>query len=248
MLLSKKDIGDLKESKFESGSDQPQLKSRRLNAAFQVFRQTGSLTPAIEGLSFRTRAQTRLRQLTRRTNLYLILIVVTALAGLSFFWFELRPELEMIRADITTTSNVELSEPYYGLMTLVCVVILLLVLLALVKQLFGKTNWFTRFSGAEAYLELGQQASESTKMAGELLGVDSQQQTLPGGSACQSIEQISSARALMETLADQKMESVSNAFPTTALVVVGGGCAMICILTTFYPVVRLLGDLSSVGI
>ena len=154
MLLSKKDIGDLKESKFESGADQPQLKSRRLNAAFQVFRQTGSLTPAIEGLSFRTRAQTRLRQLTRRTNLYLILIVVTALAGLSFFWFELRPELEMIRADITTTSNVELSEPYYGLMTLVCVVILLLVLLALVKQLFGKTNWFTRFSGAEAYLEL----------------------------------------------------------------------------------------------
>ena len=149
-------------------------------------------------------------------------------------------------------------------MVLVCLVPLLLVLIALLWQLFGKSNWFTRFSGGEAYLDLGQQAlfwsttqrlvqagqpiSESTATAGRLLGIESQQQTLPGGAACKSLQQISSARTLMEMLAGQKIESVSTAFPTTAVVTVGGGCALICALATFYPVVRLLDELSTVGV
>ena len=262
--LTKTDIQNLKSTELASGSDQPQFESQRLDAAFQVFRQTGSLTAAIEGLSFRTRAQARLRRLTRRTNLYLILIVVTAIASLAFFWFQLRPGLELVHEDIIATSQVELPQHYDGLMVLVCLVPLLLVLIALLWQLFGKSNWFTRFSGGEAYLDLGQQAlfwsttqrlvqagqpiSESTATAGRLLGIESQQQTLPGGAACKSLQQISSARTLMEMLAGQKIESVSTAFPTTAVVTVGGGCALICALATFYPVVRLLDELSTVGV
>ena len=262
--LTKTDIQNLKSTELASGSDQPQFESQRLDAAFQVFRQTGSLTAAIEGLSFRTRAQARLRRLTRRTNLYLILIVVTAIASLAFFWFQLRPGLELVHEDIIATSQVELPQHYDGLMVLVCLVPLLLVLIALLWQLFGKSNWFTRFSGGEAYLDLGQQAlfwsttqrlvqagqpiSESIATAGRLLGIESQQQTLPGGAACKSLQQISSARTLMEMLAGQKIESVSTAFPTTAVVTVGGGCALICALATFYPVVRLLDELSTVGV
>ena len=262
--LTKTDIQNLKSTELASGSDQPQFESQRLDAAFQVFRQTGSLTAAIEGLSFRTRAQARLRRLTRRTNLYLILIVVTAIASLAFFWFQLRPGLDLVHEDIIATSQVELPQHYDGLMVLVCLVPLLLVLIALLWQLFGKSNWFTRFSGGEAYLDLGQQAlfwsttqrlvqagqpiSESTATAGRLLGIESQQQTLPGGAACKSLQQISSARTLMEMLAGQKIESVSTAFPTTAVVTVGGGCALICALATFYPVVRLLDELSTVGV
>ena len=262
--LTKTDIQNLKSTELASGSDQPQFESQRLDAAFQVFRQTGSLTAAIEGLSFRTRAQARLRRLTRRTNLYLILIVVTAIASLAFFWFQLRPGLELVHEDIIATSQVELPQHYDGLMVLVCLVPLLLVLITLLWQLFGKSNWFTRFSGGEAYLDLGQQAlfwsttqrlvqagqpiSESTATAGRLLGIESQQQTLPGGAACKSLQQISSARTLMEMLAGQKIESVSTAFPTTAVVTVGGGCALICALATFYPVVRLLDELSTVGV
>ena len=262
--LTKTDIQNLKSTELASGSDQPQFESQRLDAAFQVFRQTGSLTAAIEGLSFRTRAQARLRRLTRRTNLYLILIVVTAIASLAFFWFQLRPGLELVHEDIIATSQVELPQHYDGLMVLVCLVPLLLVLITLLWQLFGKSNWFTRFSGGEAYLDLGQQAlfwsttqrlvqagqpiSESIATAGRLLGIESQQQTLPGGAACKSLQQISSARTLMEMLAGQKIESVSTAFPTTAVVTVGGGCALICALATFYPVVRLLDELSTVGV
>ena len=99
-LLTKTDILDLKNKELSADSDQPHFESQRLDAAFQVFRQTGSLTAAIEGLSFRTRAQARLRQLTRRTTLYLILIVVMAIGSLAFFWFQLRPGLELVHADI----------------------------------------------------------------------------------------------------------------------------------------------------
>jgi len=263
-LLTKTDILDLKNKELSADSDQPHFESQRLDAAFQVFRQTGSLTAAIEGLSFRTRAQARLRQLTRRTTLYLILIVVMAIGSLAFFWFQLRPGLELVHADIVATSNVELEEHYDGLVVLVCLVPLLLVLIALLWQLIGKTNWFARFSGGKAYLDLGQQAlfwstaerlveagqpiSESKTTAGRLLALDSERHVLPGGAACESLKQISSARTLMEMLAGQKIESVSSAFPTAAVVVVGGGCALICALATFYPIVRLLDELSTAGV
>ena len=263
-LMTQKDIRDLGNTEGASANDQPLFDSPRLDAAFQVFRQTGSLTAAIEGLSFRTRAQARLRQLTRRTTLYLILIVVMAIASLAFFWFQLRPGLELVHADIVATSNVELEEHYDGLIVLICLVPLLLVLIALLWQLVGKANWFARFSGGNAYLDLGHQAlfwstterlveagqpiSESKTIAGRLLALDSERQMLPGGSACESLKQISSARTLMEMLAGQKIESVSNVFPTTAVVTVGGGCALICALATFYPVVRLLDELSTAGV
>ena len=263
-LMTQKDIRDLGNTKGASANDQPLFDSPRLDAAFQVFRQTGSLTAAIEGLSFRTRAQARLRQLTRRTTLYLILIVGMAIASLAFFWFQLRPGLELVHADIVATSNVELEEHYDGLVVLVCLVPLLLILIALLWQLIGKTNWFARFSGGKAYLDLGQQAlfwstterlveagqpiSESKTTAGRLLAVDSERHVLPGGAACESLKQISSARTLMEMLAGQKIESVSSAFPTAAVVVVGGGCALICALATFYPIVRLLDELSTAGV
>ena len=263
-LLTKTDILDLKNKELSADSDQPHFESQRLDAAFQVFRQTGSLTAAIEGLSFRTRAQARLRQLTRRTTLYLILIVVMAIGSLAFFWFQLRPGLELVHADIVATSNVELEEHYDGLVVLVCLVPLLLILIALLWQLIGKTNWFARFSGGKAYLDLGQQAlfwstaerlveagqpiSESKTTAGRLLALDSERHVLPGGAACESLKQISSARTLMEMLAGQKIESVSSAFPTAAVVVVGGGCALICALATFYPIVRLLDELSTAGV
>ena len=263
-LMTQKDIRELENTKSTSDTDQPLFDSPRLEAAFQVFRQTGSLTAAIEGLSFRTRAQARLRQLTRRTTLYLILIVVMAIGSLAFFWFQLRPGLELVHADIVATSNVELEEHYDGLVVLVCLVPLLLILIALLWQLIGKTNWFARFSGGKAYLDLGQQAlfwstterlveagqpiSESKTTAGRLLAVDSERHVLPGGAACESLKQISSARTLMEMLAGQKIESVSSAFPTAAVVVVGGGCALICALATFYPIVRLLDELSTAGV
>jgi len=192
------------------------------------------------------------------------LIVATALASLAFFWFHLRPGLELVHADIVRTSKVELKAHYDGLMVLVCLVPLLLVLAVLLWQLFGRTDWFARFSGGKAYLDLGHQAlfwstterlveagqpiSESTATAGRLLALDSEKQTLPGGSPCESLQQITSARTLMEMLAGQKIESVSTAFPTTAVVTVGGACALICALATFYPVVRLLDELSAVGV
>ena len=264
LLMIQKDIRDLESAKLASDGDLPVFQSQRLSAAYQVFRQTGSLTAAIEGLSFRTRAQARIRQLTRRTNLYLILIVATAIASLAFFWFRLRPGLVLVHEDILATSRVELPQHYDGLMVLACLVPLLLILAALLWQLFGRSNWFTRFSGGDDYLNLGQQAlywstaerlveagqpvSDSMATAGRLLGMDSNQQALPGGSACESLQQISSARTLMEMLAGQKIESVSTVFPTTAVVLVGGGCALICSLATFYPVVRLLDELSTVGI
>jgi len=58
-------------------------------------------------------------------------------------------------------------------------------------------------------------------------------------------KQIASAKDLLELLARQKIESVSNVFPTTAVVTVGGGCGLICAFATFYPVVRLLSELTT---
>ena len=261
-LLNAKAIRDLKNT--DSSGGQLHFESGRLGAAFEFFQQTGSLTYAVEGLSFQMRAKARLRQLTRRTTLYLILIVLTAIASLAFFWFQLRPGLELIHKDINTTSGIKLNEHYDELMMLACAVPLLLVLAALLWQLFGKTNWFTRFSGGDTYLKIRQQAlfwaaterlvesgqtvPDSMATAGRLTGVDSPQQALPGSVACESLQQISSARTLMEVLANQKIESVSTAFPTTAVVIVGGACALICSLATFYPIVRLLDELTTVGI
>ncbi len=262
-LITQNDIRDVGKTTLASISNQPQFKTERLDAAFQVFRQTRSLTASIEGLSFRTRAQARLRKLTRRTTLYLILVVVAAIASLAFFWFRLRPRLDLVHADIIATSRVELPPHNDGLMMLVCLVPLLLVLGALLWQLFGRANWFARFSGGTAYLSLGQQAlfwattqrlveagqpiSESTETAGKLLGIDACP-TLPGGSSCESLEQIASARSLMDMLARQKIESVSTTFSTAAVVTIGGACALICALATFYPVVRLLDELSTAGV
>jgi len=259
-LLTTKDIEDLRNTKRTPDADALQSHSPRLYAAFKVFRRTGSLTAAVEGLSFRTRGQRRIYQLTRRTIAYLILIVLTAIACLVLFWFRLRPELEMIRTDIILTSSVELPNHYDGLIVLACLVVLVVILLILTRQLFGKTNLFTRFSGGQEYLDLGQQAllwsitqrlveagqpvPESTSIAGQLLGLDTEKLSLPGGFACESIEQIESTRSMYEMLSRQKIESVSNAFPLTAVVTVGGGCALICVLATFYPIVRLLDDLT----
>ncbi len=261
-LLNEKTIGDIKVTDSDGG--QLHFKSPRLCAAFEFFQQTGSLTPVVEGLSFKLRAKARLRQLTRRTTLYLLLIVLTAIASLAFFWFQLRPGLDLIHSDINPASDVKLSEHNDGLMMLACAVPLLFVFAALLWQLFGRTNWFTRFSGGNAYLDLRQQAlfwaaterlvesgqtvSDAMATSGRLMGIDSPHQTLPESVACQSLQQISSARNLMEMLADQKIESVSTAFPTAAIVVVGGGCGLICSLATFYPIVRLLDELTMVGI
>ncbi len=260
-LLTDQEIRELEQSKADSNLSI--FGSLRLDAAFQVFRQTGAVSLAIEGLSFRLSGQRKLRQLTRRTILYLILIVVTAMACIAFFWFQLRPELEMIRADILATTPVQLVERYDGMVVLASLVVLLLVLCFLLRQLFGKTNWFTRFSGGQAYLDLGQQSlfwsitqrlveagrpiSDATATAGRLLAIDAQEQSLPGGFACESPEQINSAKNMLEMLAGQKIESISNVFPTVAVVTVGGGCALICVLATFYPVVCLLDDLSKVA-
>jgi hypothetical protein len=259
-LLTKKHIRAIS---LSAVSGEPPFERQRLDAAFEFFRKTRSMAVAIEGLSFRPHAQARLRRLTRRTTLYLILIVAAAIASLAFFWFQLRPRLDLVYADIVATSKADVASHSDGLMMLACVVPLLLVMAALLWQLLGRTNWFARFSGADDYMNLGQQAifwattqrlveagqtvAASTTLAGKLLRIDPQP-TLPGGAPCESLEQIISARSLMEMLARQKIESVSTAFPTAAVVTVGGACTLICALATFYPVVRLLNELSIAGV
>ncbi len=263
-FLTEKDIRDLRRLSLPSDPNQPCFKSQRLDAAFEVFRKTGSLTTSIEGLSFRTNARARVRQLTRRTTLYLILIVLTAIASLVFFWFQLRPGLQAIHQDIVATSGVDLPDHYDGLVVVVCLLLLALILGGLLWQLFGRTNWFTRFSGGDEYLQLGQQAlvwsitkrlvekgqpmSAATSTACQLLGLESSEPLLPSGAACESLHQASSAETLMEMLANQKIESVTTTFPTTAVVIVGGGCALVCSIVTFYPIIRLLDELSKVGV
>ncbi len=236
----------------------------RLAAAFDVFRQTRSLPAAVKGLSFQFRARQQIQQLARRTILYLILIVCTAIGCLGLFWFGLRPQLEMIRADIVATNSVTLAEHHDGLMVAGCIILCASLLLGLLQQLKGANNWTARLFGSQSSVDLGRQAlfwdtalrlvdsgssyDSATETAGKLLRLAPEQQTHLGEITAHCTSQIASNRDLFAMLAQQKLETVSSALPTVAVALVGGVCGLICAIATFYPVMRLLSDMAKAAV
>ena len=150
-----------------------EFENRRLNAAFTTWQRSGSLSLAIQGLSAMTLQRRNLYRKMLRPVLYLILIVITSFAAIGVFWFCLKPQIDIIGADLMITSSIELPQNHDGLATLACSIFLAVTLILLVWQLFKPSEWLFWIVGRESELQL-QQKAMYWKIVQAITNVDSE--------------------------------------------------------------------------
>ena len=219
-LLTEKDILDIKSETRVDGSGNPEanfeFKNRRLSAAFMTWQRSGSLSLAMEGLSAMTLHRRNFYRKMLRPILYLILIVVVSITAIGVFWFCLKPHIDVIRADLTVTSSVELPQNYDGFATLACSVLLGIALIALVWQLFKPSEWLFWIVGRESGLQLQQKAlywkvvqaitnvdsdiKEAQRTARQLLGIPEANSAKKENASMHESEKVSASQLVMGTL------------------------------------------------
>ena len=250
------------ESQHKRGDQLPP----RLADAMQTWQRTGSMIPVLEGLSSRLSAWKRIGTIFRQALIYLLLIAVASIVGLSWYLISVLPEIEAVQNDLIDLANpVAPIEPtnmglWATIALVVFVVILILAVTWLIKGGMTRAGWWI---GADGYLHYQTLATAAKAVQALVADGESPQQAvllssrLTGLSPEAAGELVASVEGLernsilrsewsdyLQMIARQQFISAKIWGPTTMIALVGGFFVLLYVLIAWWPITSLIQDLS----
>ena len=259
--LKIKEIDQL-EQNVANGSTLP----ARFQAAIDVWNETGSMIPVLEGLSTRIGAWHRIRRLFRKSMLYVFALALMATAALIWFQLKLLPDINAIRNDLINIARpVETIRPSnLALWANVILVLFVVLLLAMIWWLFRggvtRAGWWTGSGTWMRYRTLATAAQTLQTLVAK--GVEPQRAatlsgTLTGlgpigqGELLSSIRKMDRETILSSEWSDYLLMMAQQQYitariwgPATFIVVIGGIFTLLYVVLAYWPITSLLIELS----
>ena len=241
--------------------------SRRYNAALQVFGRLGTMTPVLEGLTARILAKRTAIRTLRWTIIYLLLLLLCAVAGLWLFLEMVVPAFENIRADlllpaaINAPQRLELITWIPGIIVVMgfCFVVLL------IWFLFGGSTQVAMWLGGRhfvrcqvststlrtlrALLDAGLDLPTASSLSCDLTGANSavRQDIKSMVQSPTNAIQIDAIQNYLTISANQRLASMKVAMPIALVTTIGGAIGLLYCVTIFWPIVALVKDMTTAG-
>ncbi|MEM6473019.1 MAG: hypothetical protein AAF802_25890 [Planctomycetota bacterium] len=243
------------------------VETRRYFAAYQAFRETGSMSEVLDGLSIGRRVDRQVSRLVRTPFLYLVCLVLIAAIGLTFHSDAVQPSFEAIRADMKMMPRIDapVRDSYANVMTIVARILSILALLGLALSIFG-TRLVARCLGASAYyrcqvtssalrilqslVHSGVAADEAKDIASRIIPADRTIKEMIDG----AVVGMGAGRQLHEmdehyqSIARAKFAWLRAAAPALIVALLGGILVTAYCVAIFTPLVHIIQDSSLPGI
>ena len=240
---------------------------KRFQAALQVFDQTGSMVPVLDGLSVQCISRQQVSRVMRRAFIYLIVLSAVAVSGLLIFKSRIAPFIVELRIEIAQSGSTK-SEQFdltQWLALIITVIGCMLVLFA-IWTLFGRASRIAIWLGGDHYLRCRTSASairtlqllldrglpvnDAVSICCDLTGADKRMRKEVESAVqnSQSAQNLYSLSDYLSILASQRLESMRVTAPTTLICSVGGIVALVYCVAIFWPIIALLKDLMKAGI
>lgn len=245
---------------------QPELPIR-YRAALQVFQRTGSMTAVLDGLTVGELGRQKTTRIRRWASGYLLLVLATAMAGLSMFAARAIPAVDEMRADMVTLESFDVPErfdllPWIPTMVgALGVMIGLLLVMIMTGGMSRSAMWpggrrFVRCRTSLRVLEVvqilvarGMKVSPAVSLSCDLTDADAKVRE-EIQAAVQGVDGESNLGVLARYLRESSNQQLAQLRITTPLAMVAGvgGCiGLVYCLVIFWPIVTLLKDLAIAG-
>lgn len=263
-------LGSQEEQELEAAAIRTQLASDKslpewFAPASEIFARTGTAVPVLEGISAADEAANDVNRAMRWTFIYLLLLLVTALAGLVLFYCAGASSLEAFRQDLELPPSPVKGRSSFDTLTLLprfmigLAIVLatgLIALLAIGTKRFsmwlgGKR--FVRYAMSSTILRIaltisrtGIPHSESIGLACDLVGYDTTarkdiEALVRGTKDDKTIEQMANCQ---RQSAHQCLIRMKVATPALLITLLGGSLAFIYCMIMFLPIVSMLKDMA----
>jgi len=245
--------------------DQGDSWSPRLKTAFQFATQTDSMGIVFDGLSVRLKSHRWRTAVLRRTGWYLLLLIVTMVLGLAFFFYYSNPLFENLRSDLqlmSTAQYVPQTDPVAWLIPAMVGAIVVAVI-ALIWILIGgpqRTVWLlggraiarwretsVALNAIEQSHQSGMTMEESINLSCDLVAASSAtrgriEKALSGSNESSGITAWADS---MATAAIDRMTKIELWLPLATTTLMGGALATIYCLLIYKPIISMLCELAS---
>lgn len=239
--------------------------SPRLKAAYQFAQQTDAMGTVLDGLSVRLETQRWRGNVLRRTGWYLLLLLLTMVAGLVLFFYWSNPLFEHLRSDLKLMSATQHLPPTDTVQWMLPTIIfgVVLVLLSVAWIMLGgpqRTVWllggrsisqWRQTSVALRAIELthqsGMSMAESIELSCDLVAAS-------GGTRAKIKSALSDAKDSlgivawadsMAGAARDRMTKIELWLPLATTALIGGALATTYCLLIFRPILSILRELAS---
>ncbi len=239
--------------------------SPRLKSAFAFAQQTGAMGTVFDGLSVRLETQRWRDKVLRRTGWYLLLLVVTMVAGLVLFFYWSNPLFESLRSDLqfmSVSQHVPQTDPAAWMLPVIAFGVVLAPLAAVWILLGGPQRTVWLFGGRsiaqwrqtsvalraiEQTHESGMPMDESIKLSCDLVAASDSTRTKIGSAlsgASDSLGIVAWADA-MASAARDRMTKIELWLPLATTTIIGSALATIYCLLIYRPIISMLRELAS---
>lgn len=236
----------------------------RYRAALQVFDQTGSMVPVLDGLTARSLAQKQVSRVLRRAFLYLVVLLAVAFWGLTLFQRKILPLVDDLRADISLAAGT-VPPARFDEMLILTIIIGLIgcgLVLMVVWLLLGGASKVAMCLGGRHYvrcrvsrsairtlqllLSAGLPVDDAVSVSVDLTGADAQvrRDVQVAAESPHKATQFKTLADYFKISAEQRLANMKVAAPTVLICTVGGVVTLAYCLVLFLPIITILKELT----
>ena len=233
-------------------------------AAFQVFAETGTTLPALEGLDVRRHSERQSVLAIRWPLLYLLLLTITALAGLWVFYISCAPQIHDFRyqMNLDQIQRMDLMKWLPVMIVGIGVIIFIAVMTLLLIGTRRLSMWlggrqFVNYSVSSVVLRIAQSTmrhglplEDSISVACDITDASAELQNdihsvLFGQVDDSTILKMANCQ---QHTARQILTRMKVGFPLLAVSILGGILALLYCIVVFMPIFSILRDMNSIGV
>lgn len=241
--------------------------NRRYQAALQTFDCLGTMSPILDGLTTRVLAQRRVARTLRWTIVYLLILLLIAVGGLSLFLVRIVPAFDQMRADlllpaaINAPPRLDLIQWIPGIVVALGVCFVLLLSWFLLGGASKVAMWLggrhfvrcqiskTSLGVISELLQSGQTEQEAVSIGCDLTGADAdsrediQSIVQPQTTAMQ----LNTFQSYLTISANQRLASMKIATPVALITTFGGAIGLLYCVSIFWPIIAIVKDMATAG-
>jgi hypothetical protein len=235
----------------------------RFQAALQTFSATRSFTPVLEGLTVRGLALQQLRKVLRWPLIYLSAVLLLSVLGLSLFWYQVLPQIAIVRADTpmaTQAMSWDFQAWLPGLIIGIALIAVGFMLFLLCGGFFRLLLWLGGASYVDSlcastaqriipqllYAGASSEQAISTSYALSGLKPEKQHRYFPIHRSTDHDVWLQGSEYWM-LIADLHLTRLKMLFPILTVTLIGGSVALIYAVAIYGPVVVMLRSFSVPG-